>query len=181
MSIAVPITRTHAFFSSKDAAPLGRDPADHAILFADGPVFDVVERAPPRIAGGGKGGCRTLPVVRMQPVVEIRHRDRHIRRNAEHGLDAGRPEQKAGDHIDVPEADFRGLGGKAQLFLAVPQRLADGVLLGGVESLAEDAGGPAVVADQGCVVEGQVAGLYRAGGRAAIPDFRSDRFVKLAG
>ncbi len=57
----------------------------------------------------------------MQPGEEIIHGRRHIRRDAEHGFDARWPKQRIGDDIDVPDADFSGLGRQTQLVLAVMQ------------------------------------------------------------
>ena len=103
------------------AAPLRRDPSHDAVFLADGAVLDVVERARRRVGRRREGRGRGLAVVRMQAVVEVLHRDRHVGRDAEHRLGARRPDQGVVDQVDVPEADFGVVDGETQPLLALAQ------------------------------------------------------------
>ena len=62
-----------------------------------------------------------LAVVGVQPLVEIRHADRHVGGDAEHRLRLRRPDETVIDDIDVPEADLGIFNGQAQPLLALAQ------------------------------------------------------------
>ena len=105
----------------EQAAPLGGDPADNAVLLADGAVLDIVERAANGVARRLVSRTRLLPVIRVNVVVEVCQSDWHIRRDAEHRLDAWRPEHGLGGSVDVPLADLAHVEGEAQFLLAQRQ------------------------------------------------------------
>ncbi len=173
----------HAGAGLEQAAALGRDPAHDAVLLADSAVLHVVERALQRIDGRGEGGAGGVAVVRVQALVEVAQRHRHVRGDAEHGLGPRRPDQQVVDQVHVPEAHVAGVGGQAQALLALGQRGLGLLALGQVEHRADHAHRPALaVAQHGAAVEhGGVAAVGAAeavfavpGGGAAAFDHRVD-------
>ncbi len=155
----------------EDAAPLGRDPAQPPVLLADGPVVHVVEGAHGRIHGRLESRPDPVQILRVHLRIEIRHRDGLFRRDAEHGLHPRRPEQHAGDEVEIPQPHLGGLGGQPQLLLAAGQRFAGPLGLGDVEAFAEDAADLAGVVEHRGVDEVQqpfahLSGLriFQAGG-----------------
>jgi len=62
----------------KYSAPFRCHPSNHAIFLADGPVFHVVKRSPPRVGRGSISGNRPLIIFWVQPVVKVLKGDRPI-------------------------------------------------------------------------------------------------------
>ena len=57
------------------AATLGSNPAQNAVLFSNRAVFHIVERTRGRIGRAGIGGNHMIPILRMQPGIEVIHTD----------------------------------------------------------------------------------------------------------
>ena len=106
----------------EDSPALRRHPPLDPILLADRAVFDVVEGAGRRIGGRRIFGADEIAIGGVKAGVEVVHRHRNVRRDAEHGLHPRRPVKSAGRAVDVPETHVGGLGRETQLFLAVLQR-----------------------------------------------------------
>ncbi len=74
------------------ASPFCSNPAQNAVFLADGAIIDIVKRAL-RGVGCGQISCAScFTVIGMQASVEVRHGNRHVGRDPEHGLGLGWPD-----------------------------------------------------------------------------------------
>ena len=124
MSIAVAGDANAAPGVVEYSAALGGNPAQDAVLLADRTILDVIKRPLLGIGRGCVGSRRALTVFGMQAVVEVLHRNRRLRRDAEHRLGARRPDQAVVDHVDVPEADIGIVDSEPQPLFACGKRRA---------------------------------------------------------
>ena len=162
--------RAHAAAAFEDAAPLGGNPADHAIFLADRAVFDVILGAPIGIERGQEGVGRCLHILGMQAFVEIVERHRCTRRNAEHRARPIRPFELVGDNIQVPGADLGHLRGKIERSPANLELLLEPDPIGDVVTLDEDCGDLALIVEDRLIEEIEQTLLGRVAGRALQPD-----------
>ncbi len=111
----------HAYVAGENTLALGGDPTDAAVPLAHRPVFDIVGGAPARVERRGEGDADGLQVVGMQAGIEVVEMAVGFGREAEHRLGAVGPGQGIGDQVEVPGADFGGLGRQAQRLFAERQ------------------------------------------------------------